>query len=320
MDLKEAVAGAGKAAAGLAEKAKKAVVNAVDQNDDGKFDLKDVTSLAGQLSEKKDRLKRETDKKTLCPIFEDDLSSPDFALSKLIRIAPMDKKHAESSVCEGSIGFEFVWKDLRVITVYPDKAAAFGLRFYPDMDNGAYYADPGDRDHYISLDEYFNYLKVARVGELQKIAQDLGARHFRVTYKERKKNAAVMNIIANAGGRNAAGQRVNAGIKHDSSESELSTLEIAAEMEFIGHSPVEPTLVYFKKDPQIQNLISLRMSDNPMTHQVFTLALSNSAGVKIKDAAKIDGAAAAMKMSGDVSFESRAESESRRYFEYEIDF
>ena len=33
-----------------------------------------------------------------------------------------------------------------------------------------------------------NYLKVARVSELQKIAQDLGAKHFRVTYKEQKKS------------------------------------------------------------------------------------------------------------------------------------
>ena len=30
----------------------------------------------------------------------------------------------------------------------------------------------------------FLYLKIARIRELQKIVQDLGAKHFRVTYKE----------------------------------------------------------------------------------------------------------------------------------------
>lgn len=31
-----------------------------------------------------------------------------------------------------------------------------------------------------------DYLKQVRISELQKIAQDLGAKHFRVTYKEEK--------------------------------------------------------------------------------------------------------------------------------------
>ena len=100
----------------------------------------------------------------------------------------------------------------------------------------------------------------------------------------------------------------------------LSKVEIAAEMECIGHQPVEPTLVYFKKDPQIQSLVFLRMSDNAMTHQVFTLVLSNSSGIKIKDAAKIDAALSAMKCSGNITVTSEAQSELRRYFEYEIDF
>ena len=84
--------------------------------------------------------------------------------------------------------------------------------------------------------------------------------------------------------------------------------------------PVEPKLVYFKKDPQILNLVSLRMSDNPLTHQVYTLVLSNSSGIKVKDAIKIDAALSAMKCSGNATLTSEAESESRRFFEYEIDF
>ena len=82
----------------------------------------------------------------------------------------------------------------------------------------------------------------------------------------------------------------------------------------------EPTLVYFKKDPQINNLVSLRMSDNAMTHQIYTLELSSSSGMKIKDAMKIDAALASMKLEGNATVTSEAQSEARRIFEYEIDF
>ena len=91
-------------------------------------------------------------------------------------------------------------------------------------------------------------------------------------------------------------------------------------MECLGHQPVEPELKYFKKDPQIQNLVSLRMSDNALTHQVYRLELINSSGIKVKDAAKIDAALSAMKINGNLSVTKEAQSESRRFFEYEIDF
>lgn len=32
---------------------------------------------------------------------------------------------------------------------------------------------------YLALEKYFDYLKIAQVNELQKIAQELGAKHFR---------------------------------------------------------------------------------------------------------------------------------------------
>ena len=122
--------------------------------------------------------------KSLRPIFEDDLDSPEFALSKIIRVADIDKKHAESEVCNGSIGYISEHKDVRILNIYTDKADMYGITYYPDRDSEIYYVDPFDRDRYVALDDYFHYLKVARVNELQRIAQDLGAKHFRVTYKE----------------------------------------------------------------------------------------------------------------------------------------
>ena len=99
-----------------------------------------------------------------------------------------------------------------------------------------------------------------------------------------------------------------------------SKIEIAAEMEYIGHKPIEPTPVYFRKDPQIQSLISPRMADNIITRQVYTLDLSKSSGIKLKDAVKIDAALNAMKINGNATVYREVQSEMRRIFEYEIDF
>lgn len=59
---------------------------------------------------------------------------------------------------------------------------------------------------------------------------------------------------------------------------------------------------------------------SPMLHQKYTLKLSNSSGIKEKDAVKIDAALKAMKISGNTTVINEAQNESRRFFEYEIDF
>ena len=101
----------------------------------------------------------------------------------------------------------------------------------------------------------------------------------------------------------------------------FSSVEIAAEMTCPGHTPVKPQLVYLQRDPSIQSLIALRMDkESPITHQKYTLRLSNSSGMKEKDAVKIDGALRFMKCSGHVSIVSEVRKEANRFFEYEIDF
>lgn len=77
-------------------------------------------------------------------------------------------------------------KELRIVNIFRDSIDSYGVSFYPDGDSELYYVDPSNRDEYIALDEYFSYLKQVRISELQRIAQDLGAKHFKVTYKEEK--------------------------------------------------------------------------------------------------------------------------------------
>ena len=120
----------------------------------------------------------------------------DFLIQKFIRVADRDKKRSESEVCKGSIGYFTSTKGIRLLNIFRDSIDFFGLSFYPDSRSEFYYVDPSDRDRYIALDDYFNYLKAERISELQRIAQDLGAKHFKVTFVEEKSSYSDIKINA----------------------------------------------------------------------------------------------------------------------------
>lgn len=314
----------GKAAKNLLDNA----AQAIDQNDDGKLDIKDVGVVATAVSdavkkgtqslkEFSEEKKKGFDLGRLQPLFAEDLSNAEFSMPKFIRVTERDKAHAESEVCQGSIGHSANPKGLRMINVYQDSIDAYSLTFFPDIDREFYYIDPIDRDRYIALDEYFGYLKSARINELQKIAQSLGAKHFRVTYKEEQTSFSKKNTQGHGTLKNVA----TADVSLNFSEQKFSTVEIAAESTFEGRPPVEPELKYMRYYPDIQALISMRMDkDSPLLHQKYVFKMSTSCGIKEDDAVKIDAALKELKCSGNTTVTSEAMNESRRYLEYEIDF
>lgn len=303
-------------------------IQSADQNDDGKFDMEDVSVIAKSvgnsvkqgtiaLKGSVDEQARLLELKTLQPIFPDALDSTEFLMPKFIRVADRDKRHAESEVCQGSIGYTSNSKGFQYVNIFRDSIDYFGLMFYPDSDYEFYYVDPSDRDRYVALDEYFSYLKIARVNELQKIAQDLGAKYFKVTYKEEQTSFSEKKMKGHANVKGIA----TADAEHNSMEKKYSTVEIAAEMEFPGHAPIKPQLKYMQRDPSIQTLVAMRMDENaPLLNQKYMLKMSNSSGMKEADAAKIDGVLKGMKISGNATVSSEAKNEARRYLEYEIKF
>jgi len=304
------------------------VIQAADQNDDGKFDLSDVSVIAESVEDAVKKgaqavkasaaeKKRLFELMTLQPIFPDTLNNAEFLMPKFIRVTERDKRHAESEVCQGSIGYASDQKGLHIINIFRDSVDMFGLTFYPDCDCEFYYVDPSDRDRYIALDEYFSYLKVVRINELQKIAQDLGAKHFRVTYKEEQTSFTAKNSKVSFSAKSVP----SVSTEHESAETKYSTVEIAADMTFPGHAPTKPQLKYMQRDPSIQNLIAMRMDKNaPLQHQKFMLKMSNSSGIKESDAVKIDAVLKGMKFTGNATVASEAKNESRRYLEYDIEF
>ena len=322
------VSNVGKNAKDLLEKSKEITIQVADQNDDGKFNLNDVSMIAENvgnvmkkgaqtLKETTDEKARQLEMKTLQPIFLETLNDTDFIMPKFIRVAERDKKHAESEVCKGSIGFISDQKGLYIVNIFQDSIDLFGLTFYPDCNSEFYYMDPSDRDAYIALDEYFNYLKQVRISELQKIAQDLGAKHFKVTYKEEKTSFSEKKVSKKLTVKPIA----SVDVEQNYEDKKYSTIEIAAEMECPGHAPIKPKLKYMKYDPSITGLVEMRMNESgPLLHQKLMIKLSNSSGLKEGEAAKIDVVLKGMKCTGNATVVNETQNESRRYLEYEIDF
>ena len=314
-------------AKGGAVKAKEAVtssaesfIQSIDKTGDGKFDLEDVAEIKRQFQEKQRQAKLKRDLDALNPIFSDNLTDGDFFLPKMLQLAEMDKKHASNPICEGSIGHEMLVKDLRIVTVYRDQTSHWGLRFYPDENQDFYYVDPVNPQLYIAIDYFFDYLRQARIGELQRIAQDLGASNFKVTIKERKKTLYKKSQTEKITGKYKS---TTVGVQgdHSTSNSEMSEGEIAVQASFEGHAPKQPQLNYYKNEPQINDLIQMRLhQENAIRDQHLFLQCAHSSGITEKTAASIDAAFTAMKCTGNTTFTSEAQNETRQIFQYDIVF
>nr|WP_317448275.1 hypothetical protein [uncultured Sellimonas sp.] len=303
-------------------------IHMADQNEDGKLDFKDFTAMAesvGSTVKKGTQVVRKTaeekarliELKVLQPIFDENLEEEEFFMPKFIRVTERDKKRAESDVCKGAIGFVSEQKGLRIVNIFRDSIDSFKLIFYPDSGSEFYYVDPSNQNRYIALNDYFSHLKLVRVNELQKIAQDLGAKHFKITYKEEKVSLAEKNDNIKVNIKSvSSGER-----DYNYSDKSFSTIEVASEMTFPGHSPVTPRLTYLVNDENIKTLIAMRMDENaPLLHQKCMLKLSNSSGLKESEAIKIDAVLKGMKCAGNTTVVSEVQNEFRRYLEYEIDF
>lgn len=55
-------------------------------------------------------------------------------------------------------------------------------------------------------------------------------------------------------------------------------------------------------------------------HESYLIEMRLTSGIKVNDAAKIDGMLKSMKFTGNATVESEARNEARRYLEYEVDF
>lgn len=297
--------------------AKLKVVDVVDKAELDKHakELVDAAVVAAQsLAEVINNGKNSWNLKRLKPIFINDLNGMIF--SRLVRIVEREKKF-DIDVCKGSIGYWDTCKGERWMNIFKDSVSKFGLDFYPNDEVNFYYVDPTNKDSYIVLDEYFDRLKQVRVSELQKIAQDLGAKYFRVTYI--KERTTLSKKAAN--GKGSIHKKGNGSAQMNATEQKYDRMDIVAEMSFPGHEPVMPHVRYLKYDPNIENLIKMRMDPKgPLNHQTLNIKLSSSSGLKETDAVKIDMILKSLKMVGNTTVSSEVQNEAKSILEYEINF
>ncbi len=299
----------GKKVASVAEKAGNAVSKAIDKNNDGKIDLSDFKIIGNKI---------ESD--SLKPIFKDDILATDYSLPNIIRVAEIDKKRANAQTCKNSIGYKLEHKDVQIVTIYPKNIGLFEIELLPNSTSGVYHKNPFKENSYISLDEYYNYLRTAKSTELTEVAQLLGAKYFRICTIEDDNVYQHHNVKVNVNASVKLKGSISNDVEHEETSTKSRRIEIMGENHFVGGDPEEPNLVYLKGNPDIEGLIKMRMRKNPITHKTITIDLISSSGIRIKDAEKIDGALNALKLGVSCAIQGEAKKESHRKLQYEIDF
>lgn len=339
----------------LAGSTQKSIVSAMDRNGDGKLNAADfgldkeslkefgektkkTAAKAGlALKTGRDKLgqaisdtKTEMELKTLRPVFRDelpwlaipDVDSDDMLLNvtrvpSLVCVVGHDKRRDESVVCRGSVGYWTTIKDVEILNLYEEYAKDIGIELYPNVAQTFYYIDPYRTNCYVCLDDYFDYFKRAHVSELERLARDLGAKRFRIVFKEQKKTFVKHKKQAEVKAADKKGS-----ITHEQVSTEGGTTEVAADITFEGcGTPREPQLVYFKNERDIEELVRARMeSGNPIKSKDYHFRCSRLSGMTEKAAAKLDGVFAQLKCSGTATISSEAQRESRTELEYHIEF
>ena len=190
------------------------------------------------------------------------------------------------------------------------------LSFYPNEHNRFYYVDPSNERLYIALDNYYDYLKIARVSELQSVAQSLGAKHFKVSYKEQTES-----YINKKGVLKGKGNGVQGEAKQTVDTKSRYKMNIESEMYFSGHQPFQPILQYLKNDPAINSLISMRMAEEgDFQKQNLEIKLSDSSGLNKELSTKIDEVLSKFKFKLEASMSQQYKKESNSSLIYEIEF
>ena len=281
--------------------------------------LDDARKILEEVSRNMDAEERRKNLEKYKPIFDNNIPA---AYPKMILIVDNDKR-MKTKGCENAIGFEDNKNDVELLGIYHKDVNKFdGIEYYPNKKptSSVYYVHPLNNKLYIELTEYFSYLKEQRITELEQIAQDLGAKHFKVEIKEETlSNVSIKNKAdAKLGvGKNKAGVSV----EKENAQKAYESIGIASELTYPGKDPVEPKLELWEINESIKNLIKQRLSsDNRLQSKTFRLAYNTSSGIKEREAAKIDGVLKSLKFSVGGSILNLAMNESKRIIEYTIDF
>lgn len=323
-EAKEKAAQTGEMLSSKAIEAKDAAAQTGELLSNKAVDVMDKAAQAGEeFSARALEAKKDFELRRFKPITQEQLPSFTRTMPEMIRIVDWDKR-SEEDVCKDAVAFNDGTKELRVISILAKNANLLDASFYPDMQEGVYYRDPSNPYSYINLNDYFDYMKKAKVHELNQIAQALGAKRVRITLKAEKKMYVQNNakLAANVGIKEGKKTKKEKGeVSHKDSTTQFESIEVASDKKYKGHEPHIPELNYFSNEPDIKNIISRRLdSSNPIYSDVETFKYNNSSGIKSSDAAKIDGVLKMLKVGGNASISSQVDHDEKIFFEYQIEY
>lgn len=316
-------------AASVREKASDIAEAAADKGDEVKNQLVDVrkgiavnVKKGGRFAVAKvEDFKEDIDEKRYNPVSRDRFLAEDFQVPKLIWLMDSDP-HPNIEACRDAVGYMPRIGKMRILKLIKGEVSDQKLSFYPNLNESIYYRNPYEKDLYVNLDEYFDYIKKKRVNELVDIASKLGAKYVKIVFKEEKKAFVSLDgkkktkeKAKGAGGEEEA-------IELKASAKDLQELEVACEMEFTGHNnPETPELIYYKNDPDIESLVQLCMDKaNPPKSKSYTLKYNRKQDINLDAAIKIDFVLSKLSMAASASVKSEVEKENRMYMEYQIKF
>lgn len=333
-----------------AAKAQSAITKVVDRNGDGKIGAEDFgltqenLEVAGgavkgaaiaashglkaggsAMGKAFSDARLQAERKALRPVFPEELpfamdrtESANEDLPGILSVTVRDKKRAESEVCQGSVGYYQAAKGHDLLCLYEDDLTPLPLTFYPTASQGIFLASPYQDGVYIAVNEYFNFIRKGIVNELELVAQNLGAKHVRISFQEDTKAHTMQKVHSHG-----KAQGVAASYDQESSLHESSNLEIAADVKFSGHaSPITPDLIYFRNESDIPKLIDMRTSNssNRIESKTYRFQCNRLFGVKEKREGEISAVLNYVKPSGAVSYNQNIQRESRTILEYSIEF
>ena len=130
IDFGKILGDAVKGVSDFVDKAGKDITKALDQNGDGQLDISDLHAFQARNRAAQEENQRKADLERLKPMFQEDFKEEEFVLPKMIRVAEIDKAHADSMACQGSVGYKSVMDDMTVVTIFRNYIRNLGLTFY----------------------------------------------------------------------------------------------------------------------------------------------------------------------------------------------
>lgn len=296
----------------------------------GRIIKKNLEEVPGKVKEGKEFLevqygkaKYDMDKKRLHPIFESDLAEYTSNKPFLIRVVDYDKR-MEVEACKGAIGFVEKIKNENILNLYSEFASQAGFQLYPCVTETIYCANPYLDNFYVGLDDYFKYIKKAKVDELETVAYSLGAKHVKISFKEKKKTLVSKDANGKVKGNAFGVAKVNGDMEYSMSSDEFSNIEVYTEVDFDGNDvPSRPELTYFKQESDIAALIRMRLDEdnmNKIKSKTYTFNYYSNREMQEKTAANIDVILKKLNCSGNGTVVSEVQSERRMVLEYSIVF